>query len=195
MLELLRPFRFDADPHVYIDLETGAEVPHITGMLEATGWIDRQWFTEDASDRGTAVHKLTADYDLGALDIDRLVSRYRPWVLGYIYAMNVLRPEILSVEEPLIMQRGLIWGGRPDRAVRVAGETGPLEVKSGDPHKSHEVQTALQAILLEQRLEVPAEYQARYCVYVRENGRAKVERHERRADIRNAREVISKCCR
>jgi hypothetical protein len=38
-------------------------------MLEKTGWVDDLWMTEDGQGaRIGAVHKLTADYDLGALD-------------------------------------------------------------------------------------------------------------------------------
>lgn len=196
LLELeRRPFRFDAREHAYIDVATGEQLPHITGMLEFAGEIDRTWFTEDSSERGVAVHHLTADYDLGALNLDTLISRYRPYVLAYAEAVSVLRPHFLAVEEPLITRVDPLWGGRPDRAVRIDTEVGPLEIKSGDPHKSHPVQTALQAILLEQELNLPAEYQARWCVYVKPNGRCKVERHDRRADIRRAREVIRKCFR
>lgn len=190
-----RPFRFDAVDHAYIDLATGEQLPHITGMLEQTRWIDRTWFTADSSERGVAVHQLTADYDMGALDLERLISRYRPYVLAYAEAMAVLQPTIRHVEEPLITQVAPHWGGRPDRGVIVRGVPGPLEIKTGDPDKSHPIQTALQAILLEQEFNLPAEYQARFCVYVKDNGRCKVVPHESRSDIRKAREVIYKCCR
>ena len=53
------PFRFDAIRHSYTELATGEERPHITGMLERTGWVDEEWFTEESSERGTAVHSLT----------------------------------------------------------------------------------------------------------------------------------------
>lgn len=188
-------FRFDAATHTYIDLVTGAELPHITGMLERTGWIDATWFVEEDSRRGQEIHKLTADFDLGALDVDRCVSRYRAYLLAYARAMQTLQPEILSVEQPIVTGGKHRWGGRPDRAARTFGLVGPVEIKSGGPQKSHPIQTALQAILLEQSLEVPAEFQSRLCVYVMASGRCKVERHTRRADFHQAREIINACCR
>jgi hypothetical protein len=187
-------FRFDAITHTYIDLATGAELPHITGMLERAGWIDRTFYTEESSERGTAVHQLTADYDLGALDVARCVSRYRGYLLAYVRAMQALQPEILSVEEPIITPPPRQWGGRPDRAVRVFDLAGPMEIKTGGLEKSHMIQTALQAILLESSLEVPAEFQARLCVYVKDSGRCRVERHTRRADFYEARRIIALCC-
>jgi hypothetical protein len=191
---LERPFRFDADTHSYIDLATGAELPHITGMLELTGWINPDWYTEDASERGTAVHGLTADYDLGALELDRLVSRYRAYVLAYREVLELLqRPTMLAVEEPNV-HPALLFGGRPDRLVHIFGLAGILEIKTGEKKKADQIQTALQAILSESRLEIPAEYQMRVAVYLRPDGRCKVEHHKERSDIRKAREVIAKCC-
>src|SRR5574341_1863405 len=46
------PFRFDALNHEYLSVATGEVFPHITGMLEQTGWIDDRWYTEESSDRG-----------------------------------------------------------------------------------------------------------------------------------------------
>jgi hypothetical protein len=77
-------FRFDAVNHEYIDPSSGSVFPHITGMLQQTGWIDDTWYTEESSARGRAVHRLTADFDLGALHVDSCVSRYRPYLLGHV---------------------------------------------------------------------------------------------------------------
>ncbi len=92
-------FRFSSETHEYTDLLTGQIVPHITGILQATGWINDEWYTEESCERGTAIHKLTADYDLGALDVASCVSPYRGYLLSHVAAMNIIRPEILSVEE------------------------------------------------------------------------------------------------
>jgi hypothetical protein len=186
-------FRFDAQHHDYIDLETGDVMPHITGMLERAGLIDDTWYTEESSARGTAVHKLTADYDLGALDVATCVSRYRGYLLGHVTAMQILQPEILSVEEPIVhpVHR---FGGRPDRDVIIRRLRGVLEIKSGGEEKSHQIQTALQAELVALEAGIPPEGLQRTCLYLKDKGKFKVVEHKDRRDFDEARRVIRLCC-
>jgi hypothetical protein len=186
-------FRFDAVNHEYINPATGALYPHITGMLQQTGWIDDTWYTEESSARGRAVHRLTADYDLGALDVETCVSRYRPYLLGHVKMMQMMPATWFSIEEPLVHPR-LHFGGRPDRIGLFAGLTSVVEVKSGGPEKAHAIQTALQALLAELTTRVPADAIGRFAEYLKPNGRAYIERFERRADFDEARKIIRACC-
>jgi hypothetical protein len=187
------PFRFDHAAHRYIDLATGRTLPHITGMLEAAGLVDDLWFTEESAARGTLVHRLTADYDLGALDVDQVDGLGRPYLLAHVDAMKVLQPEILRVEEPFVhpIHR---YGGRPDRVIRYQGVAGVLELKTAAPADSHPVQTALQAILVAPALFLPAESLVRLCLYLQPSGKWKVVQHPRHADFVRARRIIRECC-
>jgi hypothetical protein len=186
-------FRFDAGPHAYIAVDTGETLQHITGMLEKTGWVDDLWFTEESRDRGTAVHQLTADYDLGALDVQTCVTPYRGYLLSHVAAMGILRPEILAVEEPIV-HPVYRFGGRPDRVERIYQAVAVLEGKSGAKTKAHGVQTALQAMLVAVRTGLPVEAIARYCLYWQGNGRFKLEEHKDRRDLTEARRVVRVCC-
>lgn len=187
------PFRFNASEHTYTDLVTGEELQHVTGMLTRTGWVDPLWMTEASSLRGQAVHKLTADYDLEALDLATCVcGPYRPYLLAHVAARKTLGLEILAVEEPVVHPH-YRFGGRPDRVVSDAGLVGPLEVKSGEVLKSHPIQTAIQAILLEPRLRVPAEFQFRAALYLQPNGKFKFRPHTDRGDIITARNIVFTC--
>lgn len=184
-------FRFDAGAHEYVELDTGAVLPHITGMLEAAGVVDSTWFTEESCVRGTAVHQLTADYDLGALDLPSCVTPYRGYLLSHVAAMGIIRPEIVAVEEPRVHER-YRFGGRPDRAVIAYELKSVLEGKSGPPAKSHGIQTALQAILEAERWSLPPEHVGRFCLYWQPNGRFKLEEHTRRQDFDEAYRIIRK---
>jgi hypothetical protein len=178
-------FRFDPVNHRYLDLR-GNEIPHITGMLKAAGWIDDTWFTEEGSIRGTAVHDLTADFDLGALDADAVVSRYRSWMLGYVEAMKVLKPEWWAVEEPIV-HPVYRFGGRPDNIGLVLRRQTVLEKKTGakkrvtvrgltlDPVG---IQLSLQAILAESRFALPAAQWDRRAIYLKENGKYSIELYD-----------------
>jgi hypothetical protein len=193
-------FRFDASRHEYLDLATRRPFPHITGMLEAAGLVDDLWYTEESSARGTAVHRMTADYDLGALDVETCVSPFRGYLLAHVEAMGILRPEILTVEEPRV-HRVHRYGGRPDRTIRYDGAVGVLEIKTTTaPAKSHPVQTALQAILVEEELGVPAESLVRLALYLGPTGRWRCIQHgtvtfDQRRDFDRARAIIRDCCR
>lgn len=190
-------FRFNADTHTYF--LNGQERPHITGMLLRTGWIDDTWYTEESSERGRQAHKLTADYDLGAVDLARCVSAYRGYLVTHVKAMRLMRPEIKAVEEALIHPE-LGYGGRPDREIIAYGAVAVLEGKSGGVEKAHQVQTALQAILISGRYHLPAEAIARYCLYWKLSERKdgswgwRLEEHRERRDFDEAYRIIRRCC-
>lgn len=187
-----RPFRFDPFNHEYIDVETGELIPHITGMLEATGLIDDRWYSEESSDRGTAVHRLTHDYDLGALDVASCVSEHRGYLLGHVAAMQVIPHAWDDVEVPRVHPQ-LRFGGRPDRNGVIYQAKGVLEVKSGGPEKSHAIQTAMQAILVAPIYGLPPEMLLRFALYLKPNGKFKLEEHKRKADFDEARRIIRRC--
>lgn len=185
------PFRFNADTHTYVALDTGEEIPHITGLLKSGGWVDDTWFTEESCERGRAVHSLTADYDLGALELDGCQSAYRGYLIAHAKAMGIIRPTWELIEVPLV-HPVYRFAGRPDRAGEMYQLKAVNEVKSGDPQKGHYVQTALQAILVAPMFGLPPEAIARFAEYVTEHGRAKVDRHVKRADFDEAYRLLRK---
>lgn len=186
-------FRFDAARHLYIEM-TGEIRPHITGLLERAGVLDATWFTEESSERGTAVHQLTADFDLGALDAARCVSRYRGYLLAHVDAVRLLRPTWLAIEEPR-MHPVHRFGGRPDRQQRIRNVAGVLEIKSGAPEKAHQVQTALQAILVSDELNLPPRALQRLALYLQPTGKFKVDQHKDERDFDEAFRILRRYCR
>ena len=183
------PFRFDADRHEYTEVGTGSTIPHITGLLQASGWVDDRWMTEESCVRGTAVHELTARFDLGMLDPATCVSVHRGYLLAHVKAMGIMKPDILSVEEPSVHPTWR-FGGRPDREVIAWGLRGVLEGKSGVPAKSHMVQTALQAILVSGKAQLPPEAEARFALYWKANGKFVLEEHKDRRDFDEAYRIL-----
>lgn len=187
-----QPFRFDAGPHEYLNPDTGEVYPHITGMLAQTGWIDDSWYTEEGSERGTAVHRLTADYDLGALDVASCKSRFRSYLLAHVKAMRAVQVKVLAVEEPLVHSR-FRYGGRPDRDALVANARATWEIKSGGADRSHAIQTALQAILIADECGLPPKSILRFCCYLTAKGKFKLEEHRADSDFVEAYRVIARC--
>ena len=185
-------FRFDALEHrYYLD---GHEIPHITGLLEQAGWIDSTWMTEESSLRGRAVHRLTAAYDLGALDVEdqQVGGQCRGYLLGYAKVMQMLRPTWASIEEPFV-HAGFRFGGRPDRVGAVHCLQTILEIKSGAPAKGDAIQTALQAVLLSWFR--PADAWMRRALYLQRTGKFRLIPHTDRRDLDEALRIVRVYCR
>lgn len=183
-------FRFNAYQHEYIDAATNEVLPHITGLLKADGLVDDRWFKKEHSERGRVVHTLTADYDLGAItDIASVVSEGKGYLAGHVKAMAILRPEWLHVEVPFV-HWGHRFGGRPDRVGRVDGGWAVLDVKSGVKTPAAPVQTALQAILMEPELKVPARSILRFVLYLSKDGKFKLLRHTDPRDFDRAYRIL-----
>lgn len=186
------PFRFDYDAHVYY--VNDKPVPNITSMLVTVGKVDPTYYTEDARERGRAVHALTADVDLRAVDPTRLVSKYRGYVLAHVAAMARLKPTFVAVEEPDVhpLYR---FGGRPDRVAKVFGVLSVLDEKTGREEKWHAVQTALQAILKAWRYGLEPEAMQRFTLYLDDGGGFRNKLHPGKRDYYEAFDVIRECCR
>jgi len=182
--------RFDAAAHVYTD-EAGRELPHITGILLKAGLVDDTFYTAESSARGRYVHALTTDYDLGVLDPVTCTSAYKGYLQAYARAMAIVRPEWDHIEVPMAHDV-LRFAGRPDRIGRMYGLISVLEIKSGVPHPAHQIQTALQALLAAQETGLPAIHHARYAVYIRSDGKFKLEQHHNADDIRNAEWLVGR---
>lgn len=186
-------FRFDSENHEYIDLATGDLFPSITQMLKRTGWVDDAFFTEESCERGTEVHRMTAEFDLGALDVDSCVSPYRGYLLSHVSAVGIMRATMLEVEVPKV-HPVLRFAGRPDRVLIAWGARAVVDGKSGAPAKSHQVQTALQAILDSVDAQMPPEAIVRYALYWGKTGKFKLVEHRDKRDFDEAFRILKVCC-
>ena len=186
------PLRFSQEGHRYV-LEDGRQVPSITQMLKAAGYIDKAFYTEESSQRGTTVHYLTSQFDLGALDPNGVTTLYRGYLLAHVKAMSILRPVWSHIEEPMISQNGR-WAGTPDRVGKLFGVVSCVDIKSGGAERWHSLQLALQAILVAPEVHLPSEAIARFGLLLKANGRFKLEHYDTRRDFDTARDILRQCC-
>lgn len=182
--------RFEANEHAYF--LDDVQIPSITQMLKATGWVDDRFYTTAARDRGTRVHALAMSYDLGTLNLAH-VERDRGYVLAYTEAMRAIPHAWDAIEEPAVHE-GYPFAGTPDRAGTMFAARGILDLKTGGPEPSHAVQTALQAILLSADGGLPAWRYQRAGLYLKPSGRYTLIRHPDRRDFDNAFAVLATCC-
>ena len=192
------PFRFDAERHEYWALDTGALLPHITGILESAGLIDKRWYTQASRDRGTLVHAWTMDIDFKVLpQLEEIGAELRPYLAAYKMFAAIERPINLAIEVALVHPH-FRYGGRIDRQVSMRKRTGVLEIKTGAAERWHMLQTALQAMLQSEETGIPAETLGRWVVYLRKvgksstRGRFSLEEHRDPADFAEARQILDR---
>lgn len=189
----MRSFAFDAIAHAYIDNETDAELPHITGLLQQAGLVDAQWFKPEHAERGERVHRLCADLDLGVFDKakDVVAGDVQGYLLAYERARVVLGfVEWEHVEVPFV-NWSWYFGGRPDRFGTILGARAIMDIKSGAETTAAPIQTALQAILLEPHVGIPAEGIPRYALYLKKTGKFKNVPHTDPKDLDHARRILA----
>lgn len=182
----MTPFRYDAETHTYYR-QDGSVVPSITELLRRSGVVDAEWFTDAGRERGTEVHNLTADFDLGALTLDECLSPNKGFLAAHVQLCQIARPKWEMIEQALVDQLGR-FAGRPDRVGYWLGgdELLVADIKTGAAEKWHSLQTALQAILVAPYFGVAPASLKRYTIYYKKNGRYKVEEHVDLMDFNRA---------
>lgn len=159
---------FDEQSHTY--MLNGVAVPSVTQVLGRAGLIDDQWYTPEATHRGTYVHAMTSAYDKGVLDLDKIDDGY----LGYLRAWKELLGQSLwqirSIESRLSCEP-YRYAGSLDRVVINHGALTLVDIKTGTKARWHRLQTAAYVHCLRRVCR-------RCCVYLRKDGTFKVETHD-----------------
>ena len=189
-------FRFDEARHEY-ELD-GVRLPSITQLISLGGLVNGEaYFTEASRNRGTAIHAMTANFDLGVDLGEQLQSSpLRGYVLAYMAAVDALKPTWECIEEADYSAR-YRFAGRTDRIGMVFGKRTVCEIKSAVKAAHHSVQTSLQSILAAENRRMPnvsAEKWQRLTIYLKPTGKYSIDRHEDRRDFDVAQTLISRFC-
>lgn len=105
-----------------------SQLPHVTEILKRAGLVNADWFTEEARDRGSAVHTAAHFLDESDLDWESVDPSVVPRLRQYQRFLDEVKPEILSIEESVVNET-LQYCGRLDRRVKINGDTGILDLK------------------------------------------------------------------
>lgn len=187
-------FRFDPSAHEYF--LDNVQVMSITQMLDNCCYIDDSYYTEECAERGTMVHRLTADYDMGAIEHPESVENiWKGFLLAHVAAMRAMgKPAWDSIEEA-VCSPVYRFGGRPDRVGKVWGAVSVLDIKTGGVYDWHGIQTALQAILVAPDYRLPATAIVRYGLNLKGNGKFTLLEHKSPRDFDRAFDVIRRCAK
>ena len=143
----------------------------VTKALRLAGLIDTSHSSQEAMDRGTAIHAACEYWDQDDLEMSGLDDKIRPYLDAWIKFRKDSGCEILGVEVQIDSDTHR-YSGRIDRHVKIGDKEGVLDIKSGVPAPWHALQTAAYCEGLT----------ARWTVYLSREGTYRIVEHTDRHD-------------
>jgi ATP-dependent exoDNAse (exonuclease V) beta subunit len=151
----------------------------VTKALKLAGLIDVSHSSQEAMDRGTAIHAACEYWDQDDLDVTGMPEFIRPYLDGWIKFRKEFPCQIEAVEKQ-IDHDTYHYSGRVDRIVRTDSRFCILDIKSGQPAPWHALQSAAYAAAVaKQSGEVVGK---RLAVYLNDDGSYKLVEHTDRTD-------------
>lgn len=121
------------------------DYPRVTEVIKAAGMMgDTSWYTEEARDRGTAVHKACWYLAENDLDLTTLDPRVAPRVAQFQEWLQQTRVEIHECEKA-VKDDVHVYRGTADILAYVSDCLSIIDIKCGPPQPWHGVQTAAYA--------------------------------------------------
>lgn len=118
-------------------------LPSVTEILRDSGLVQTGWFSEEARDRGSKVHRACLFFDEGDLDEDVLDPKLLTRLNSYKKFLVDVRPKIIAAEE-YVEVPGL-YCGTLDRRLIMDGAESILDIKGVAQSPWHGVQLAMYA--------------------------------------------------
>jgi len=174
-------FRFDSRLHQYW-LEHGERryyLPGTTEILKTANRFDDKWIPHEARERGSLVHQLTEDHDLGLVDLNTVEGPLRPWCLAYLKFLAEERPRYDRIELGAF-HRKLGFATIIDRVGACRGR-GPMvmNIKTGAPAHANELQSAAEILAYDKR----RSNRKRAILQLKSNGDYRLKWNENFADF------------
>jgi len=147
---LLNP-QFTEDDHRYTD-EAGNVYPSVTEIIGQYWPIDRRFYQESGTLRGSDVHSLTAYMDQSIVDPEAAAAA-EPNLRPYLVAWDSFKRDMVDgpdgfywIEQKFI-DTDLGYAGTADRVARFKdGRVFVLDIKTGAPESWHELQQGAYAV-------------------------------------------------
>lgn len=191
MKELINKFIFDDEKHIFT-LNGKRLDPSVTQLLKAEGYIDGDWFTPEARDRGNYVHKCTHLHDENRLDDSRLHEEYAPYVLAYQKFLKESGFIVERSELPLYSVRWAYAGvlDKLGRFPRSGVSRAVLDLKTGALYEWTALQLAGYVIMLTEVVGAWSQYE-RFGLQLRKDGTYRLKQYEDRDDCQTFLSALS----
>jgi hypothetical protein len=173
-------FKFDPETHSYT--LNGKHLGGFTEIFKSLGFIDTKFYTDEGRDRGTAVHllcqRLDEGYEIDESKIDDAKTLGRFQAYKRFLEETGFKPT--QIEVP-VYDKKLMVACTPDRVGVMAESEVIIDLKGGAKQKWHGYQTAFQSMCLRN-----GAYEGivkRYALYLKDNGKYKLEPHDDDSDF------------
>jgi hypothetical protein len=136
-------FHFDPIAHIYaLD---GVQIPSLTGILKAEGYIDTTFYTEDGAENGSRRHYIFHLDDIDDLLEDSIDESDIPYLEAWRQFKRDVGFQLIESETPTF-QPVYGYGCTPDKRAMVNGKLSIVEVKTGKLMPWTAIQAAGQAL-------------------------------------------------
>jgi hypothetical protein len=107
----------------------GRVVPSVTQILRDAGVIDATWFTQDAAERGTRVHRAIHCSDMG-IDCGAITDEVLPYLCAWREFVEVAGVKIIASEKRVWSSR-LRYAGTLDKYAKGGNKALIIDIKTG----------------------------------------------------------------
>lgn len=152
--------------HTYWRMPERVRVPGVTEILQAGGYIDDWWFTDEAKLRGTNVHTACEYYDEDDLEWDSVLPEYVSYVKAYTRFRKDTGFKPIEIESTSYSER-YNYAGTLDRIGELGGYLALVDIKTGAKAAFWPLQLAAYQRL--RRLDYPD--LVRYSLRLKDNGK------------------------
>ncbi len=137
---------FNEELHEYRD-EKGNIIPSVTQIIQGAGLVDfsrvSQGVLDDASLRGTVVHKITELYDHSELEETTVDPQLVGFLVAYKKFLADYKVKGFIAIESIVFHDGFRYAGTLDRVVELEdGRKMLLDIKTGEESPAHDLQVA-----------------------------------------------------
>lgn len=177
-------FTFDQAEHIY---RVGDWiVPGITEVLKVSGDMDERFIPDEARNRGSAIHQITEDLDLGLYSVTEIAeSPYLGWVEAYVNFYEAVRPEYDHIETPVI-NRELGFATAVDRAGALNDAQFVMNIKTGVKMRAHSIQLAAEVLALDGK----RSDRKRFTLYIKKTKKWDLIEHANEGDFSQFEEAL-----
>lgn len=172
----------------------GKQALGVTTVLKEEGFINCDWYTEQARIRGDLVHKATQFIDAGTLDQDSIDPILEPYLKAYESFLSSMTPYYIYTEykvcDPLLR-----WAGTLDRAGFFGDRAFLLDIKSGliQPWTRLQTSAYLDGLIRDDKRFEEAD---RYGLQLKVDGTFKLIKYDPkkfREELKTFRNAVSNC--
>jgi len=138
---------FNPAAHEYTE-DDGTPIPSVTQIIKAAGIIDDRWYTQEAREKGSAVHELCERYAAGVRVDNRgnplasyeYINSFAAWMSDYhVFTLSTECRVYHNID-------GKAYAGTYDILADIGGKTVLIDIKTGAKAKWHAVQLAAYAM-------------------------------------------------